>query len=81
MLASFFVSFIGILYPIITRDMLNELIPDRQYRMIVFSGLGLLVGWCRGCAAVSETMYPEYPKKCRGPPGKYNNSRYVLGIS
>lgn len=43
MLASFFVSFIGILYPIITRDMLNELIPDRQYRMIVFSGLALLV--------------------------------------
>ena len=43
MSASFLVSMIGILYPIITRTMLNELIPDRKYQMIVFSGLTLLV--------------------------------------
>lgn len=43
MSASFLVSLIGILYPIIMRTMLNELIPDRKYRMIIFSGLTLLV--------------------------------------
>lgn len=43
MSASFLVSMIGILYPIITRTMLNDLIPDRKYQMIVFFGAGLLI--------------------------------------
>ncbi len=43
MLASLLVALVGIVYPIITREMLNELIPNKQYRMIVFAGLGLLV--------------------------------------
>ena len=43
MLASFFVSAIGVLYPIITREMLNTLIPDKNYRMIVILGVGLLL--------------------------------------
>ncbi len=43
MLASFFVSVIGIIYPIITRKMLNTLIPDRQYKMIIFLGVFLLI--------------------------------------
>ena len=43
MLASLLVALVGIVYPIITREMLNELIPERQYRMIVFAGLGLLI--------------------------------------
>ncbi len=42
MSASFLVSMIGILYPIITRTMLNEFIPDRKYQMIVFFGMALL---------------------------------------
>ncbi|MBE6695112.1 MAG: ABC transporter ATP-binding protein [Ruminococcaceae bacterium] len=42
MLAALFVSLIGILYPIVTRKMLNELIPDRQYKMIVIFGCALL---------------------------------------
>ena len=42
MLASLLVSFIGIVYPVITRKMLNELIPDRNYRMIVIFGVSLL---------------------------------------
>ncbi len=42
MLAALTVAMIGIVYPIITRKMLNELIPDRNYRMIVFFGLMLL---------------------------------------
>ena len=42
MLAALAVAMIGIVYPIITRKMLNELIPDRNYRMIVFFGLMLL---------------------------------------
>jgi len=43
MLAALLVALIGITYPIITRKMLNELIPDRQYRLIVLFGAGLLV--------------------------------------
>ena len=43
MLASLLVALVGITYPIITREMLNELIPNREYRMIVFAGVGLLI--------------------------------------
>lgn len=43
MVASFLVSAIGVLYPIITREMLNNLIPQQKYRMIVTLGLGLLL--------------------------------------
>ena len=42
MMAALAVAMIGIVYPIITRKMLNELIPDRNYRLIVFFGLMLL---------------------------------------
>ncbi len=42
MTASLFVSLIAILYPIITREMLNDLIPNQKYRLVVFAGLGLL---------------------------------------
>ncbi len=42
MLASFFVSVIGIIYPIVTRAMLNDLIPNKKYQLIVFAGLTLL---------------------------------------
>ncbi len=42
MAASLTVALIGIVYPIITRTMLNTLIPDRNYRMIVILGLTLL---------------------------------------
>ena len=37
MLASMLVALIGIVYPMITRTMLNDLIPNQNYRMIVFS--------------------------------------------
>ena len=40
--ASVTVALIGIVYPVITRTMLNTLIPDRNYRMIVILGLTLL---------------------------------------
>ena len=43
MLASLLVALVGIVYPIITREMLNELIPHKQYRMIVLAGIGLLL--------------------------------------
>lgn len=42
MLASMAVSLIGIIYPIITRKMLNELIPNKNYQMIVLLGMALL---------------------------------------
>lgn len=41
MLSSFLVSVIGIVYPIVTRRMLNDLIPNRNYRMIVIAGISL----------------------------------------
>jgi len=40
--ASLLVSVIGIVYPIITRTMLNTLIPERNYRAVVILGLTLL---------------------------------------
>lgn len=43
MLASLLVSLISILYPMVTRTMLNDLIPNRNYRMIVIFGLSLFV--------------------------------------
>jgi len=43
MLASLFVALIGVVYPMITRRMLNDLIPNAKYREIVIFGLGLLV--------------------------------------
>lgn len=39
MLASFFVSVIGVVYPIVTRNMLNKLIPERRYRLIIYAGI------------------------------------------
>ncbi len=42
MLASLLISVIGMLYPIMTRTMLNDLIPNRNYRLIVIFGVGLL---------------------------------------
>ena len=42
MLASLGISLIGMLYPIMTRTMLNDLIPNKNYRMIVIMGIGLL---------------------------------------
>ncbi|MBQ7338445.1 MAG: ABC transporter ATP-binding protein [Clostridia bacterium] len=43
MLASLLVAMIGIVYPIITRTMLNDLIPNRNYRMVIICGVGLLM--------------------------------------
>ena len=43
MLASLLVALVGVVYPIITREMLNELIPNEQYLMIIIAGIGLLI--------------------------------------
>lgn len=40
--ASLLMSLISIVYPIVTRKMLNELIPDKNFRMIILLGLLLL---------------------------------------
>lgn len=40
--ASLLVALIGIIYPIVTRTMLNDLIPNRKYQMIIFAGTILL---------------------------------------
>lgn len=42
MLASLTVALIAIVYPIVTRTMLNDLIPNRNYRMILICGVGVL---------------------------------------
>ena len=42
MTAALLVAAIGVVYPIITRTMLNTLIPERNYRMIVIYGVTLL---------------------------------------
>lgn len=43
MLASLLVSLIAIVYPIVTRSMLNDLIPNQKYPYIVAAGVTLLV--------------------------------------
>ena len=43
MLAAFVVAMAGMVYPILTRQMLNEFIPNRQSNMIIIFG-GLLLG-------------------------------------
>ena len=46
MLASLLIAALGMVYPIVTRRMLNEYIPSRAYREIIFAGalvLGLYV--------------------------------------
>lgn len=43
MMASLLVALIGVVYPIVTREMLNELIPERKYKLVVAAGLLLLL--------------------------------------
>lgn len=42
MLASLLMALVGIVYPIMTRTMLNDLFPNREYKLIVLFGFGLL---------------------------------------
>ena len=43
MLASLTVAMLGIFYPIITRTMLNDFIPNKKYDLILIFGCSLLV--------------------------------------
>ncbi len=43
MLASLLISLIGMTYPVVTNNMLNDYIPNRMYKTIVISGLIVLV--------------------------------------
>ncbi|MDO4940074.1 MAG: ABC transporter ATP-binding protein [Erysipelotrichaceae bacterium] len=43
MIASFLVSLAGMVYPIITRNMLNDFIPNKKYNLIVIFGISLLI--------------------------------------
>ena len=42
MLASLLIALIGIVYPMVTKKMLQDLIPNKNYRMIIIAGLVLL---------------------------------------
>ena len=43
MIAAFFISLIGMVYPMVTNQMLNDLIPNRRYREIVIAGIAVLI--------------------------------------
>lgn len=43
MLASLFISITGMIYPIITRNMLNDFIPNQKYRLIIIFGIVLFI--------------------------------------
>ncbi len=43
MLASLLVALVGIVYPIITRKMLNDFFPSKEYQKIIIAGAGLLL--------------------------------------
>jgi len=45
MLASLSVSIIAIVYPIITREMLNDLIPNKKFDLIIIFGIVLLLAY------------------------------------
>lgn len=42
MIASLFISLIGLTYPVVTNIMLNDLIPNKLYKSIIFAGLFVL---------------------------------------
>ncbi len=42
MLASLGMAMVGIVYPIVTREMLNEFIPNKQYKLVIGFGVLLL---------------------------------------
>lgn len=42
MLASLLISVVAIIYPIITRNMINDFIPNGRYKLIIISGVGLV---------------------------------------
>jgi len=41
--ASLLISVIGMVYPVVTRNMLNIYIPEKQYKIIVISGISVLL--------------------------------------
>lgn len=43
MVAALLIALIGMFYPIITREMLNDLIPNRKYQLIIIAGGVLLL--------------------------------------
>ena len=43
MIASFLVSLTAMLYPVVTRNMLNDFIPNRKYNYVIIFGIVLLV--------------------------------------
>ena len=43
MLAALLIALIGMFYPVITREMLNDLIPNRKYQLIIIAGGALLL--------------------------------------
>ncbi len=43
MIASLVVALVGIFYPMVTRTMLNDLIPNKNYRMVIIFGIVLLL--------------------------------------
>lgn len=42
MLAAFFISVIGMVYPVVTNNMLNDYIPGKKYQTIVIAGVAVL---------------------------------------
>ena len=42
MLASMGISLLGMVYPIVTRTMLNDYIPNKEYRAIIIAGIAVL---------------------------------------
>ncbi len=43
MLAALFISVIGMVYPVVTNDMLNDYIPGKKYQTIVLAGVMVLI--------------------------------------
>ena len=72
MTAALIASLIGVVYPIITRTMLNDLIPQKEYKMIIFSGILLLALYYvrkrLDCFVQYQGHAARYVRKAPNPP-------------
>ncbi|MDO5440680.1 MAG: ABC transporter ATP-binding protein [Erysipelotrichaceae bacterium] len=61
MIASFLVSLTAMIYPVITRNMLNDFIPNKKYKLMIIFGISLLVIYIiRGLLKYFVQYYGHY---------------------
>ena len=75
MLASLFISLMGMVYPIVTNKMLNDFIPGKQYKLIVGAGVLVLILYV---ARMFLRYFVQYYGHVIGV--KMQSAKIILGI-